>query len=673
MPLTTNRGWKYPVKGKKPYFVTIQSFYEEIDTDVQTLFDMTFRDIVPTIAKGGLVSDTGTATSILSVGADGYALIADSTEANGLKWTPYSGPDDIVFEASTGIGSVIRKNESNIVAGNHSITHGFSNNVLGDYCFISGYDHTIASDYCSAFGESHDFDSSSTYSSAVGYGQTLNSTTYSFLYGSGNTSTTSTHCSIGGHSNTVTDGYSSIVIGANHNTESLDRSILSGSRNTVNFTYFSNISGSSHKLLGTLSYGIYSCLVAGEGHYIGEDCKFNCVTGLDHSLDDSATSSFVSCSNNMINPILIGTTISLFYSGGTITLTDTKALFSIGLDGLIVTIADAINAGNNGSFTVTYVNSTQLTYTNASGVSESGNSDLSWSFGSSANSYVSIFGYKNAAIDGGLATIISGQNNVCSSGFSSSLLIGSNNRTLQSAGNNSIILGKYNTASQGGLNDSILFGEYNVISSGGISNSLCGGSYNAIGQLNHSIIVGSRNVFASGTSNVFSMGLKSGLSYPANHFHLMSGGHPSSSSTSAAVGQGQLYDMIPFSGETTDGAVTRLYINGTGAASLSFNTAADHAYLFVTYVIAKCTSGGSVTGVKSWRIVTTLNKVSTTLSIIGTPEITILASTSIANEWAWTVNPSIYSSTSFTMDVLGHVSDTVRWQCYTMGPEIGIS
>lgn len=68
---------------------------------------------------------------------------------------------------------------------------------------------------------------------------------------------------------------------------------------------------------------------------------------------------------------------SLSFASGIVTLASTR-LDSTGLSGASVTISDAVNAGNNGTFTVSGVGANLVTFTNASGVSET-NDDFEWS------------------------------------------------------------------------------------------------------------------------------------------------------------------------------------------------------------------------------------------------------------------------------------------------------
>jgi hypothetical protein len=75
---------------------------------------------------------------------------------------------------------------------------------------------------------------------------------------------------------------------------------------------------------------------------------------------------------------ITGTDVALTFAGTTVTLVDTAAPFSPRHIGLTITVSGATNAGNNGAFTIaTFVDSTTVTFTNASGVTESGAADYS--------------------------------------------------------------------------------------------------------------------------------------------------------------------------------------------------------------------------------------------------------------------------------------------------------
>lgn len=82
---------------------------------------------------------------------------------------------------------------------------------------------------------------------------------------------------------------------------------------------------------------------------------------------------------------VVGEGDSLSFSTPTVTLTDSAGLFTSDMVGKDITISDATNPGNNGTFTVaSYISATQITYTNASGVTET--SSFHWAV--AMNSYL---------------------------------------------------------------------------------------------------------------------------------------------------------------------------------------------------------------------------------------------------------------------------------------------
>ena len=80
----------------------VQAALNELQTDVDTRISNTLI-----AAKGDLISATANDTpAILSVGTNGYALVADSAEATGLKWvtTSFTAPNSSVI-FNTGVTS----------------------------------------------------------------------------------------------------------------------------------------------------------------------------------------------------------------------------------------------------------------------------------------------------------------------------------------------------------------------------------------------------------------------------------------------------------------------------------------------------------------------------------------------------------------------------------------
>ena len=94
MPTTTNYGWTTPADTDlvKDGASAIRTLGSSIDSTLKTQIDAQIPDSLLT-TKGDIIAATGASTAArLAVGANGQALIADSTTATGLKWdTPASG------------------------------------------------------------------------------------------------------------------------------------------------------------------------------------------------------------------------------------------------------------------------------------------------------------------------------------------------------------------------------------------------------------------------------------------------------------------------------------------------------------------------------------------------------------------------------------------------------
>jgi hypothetical protein len=79
MPTTPNRGWVYPTESQNPYYETIEDFFLAQDADVLA------KQMVD--AKGDLlVASAADTVARLAVGTDEQILVADSTQATGMKW-----------------------------------------------------------------------------------------------------------------------------------------------------------------------------------------------------------------------------------------------------------------------------------------------------------------------------------------------------------------------------------------------------------------------------------------------------------------------------------------------------------------------------------------------------------------------------------------------------------
>jgi hypothetical protein len=107
MPNTTNYGWATPADTDlvKDGAAAIRTLGTAIDT---TTYSNAQAAIAKTIvdAKGDLIVATAADTvSRLAVGTNGYTLVADSSEATGLKWAAPSGGGMTLLSTTTLSGS----------------------------------------------------------------------------------------------------------------------------------------------------------------------------------------------------------------------------------------------------------------------------------------------------------------------------------------------------------------------------------------------------------------------------------------------------------------------------------------------------------------------------------------------------------------------------------------
>lgn len=66
-------------------------------------------------AKGSLLTSNGTTAAILPVGPNGYVLMADSTAANGIKWSATGGGGEVNDGANVGVGTgSVYKNKTGV-------------------------------------------------------------------------------------------------------------------------------------------------------------------------------------------------------------------------------------------------------------------------------------------------------------------------------------------------------------------------------------------------------------------------------------------------------------------------------------------------------------------------------------------------------------------------------
>lgn len=207
-----------------------------------------------------------------------------------------------------------------------------------------------------------------------------------------------------------------------------------------------------------------------------------------------------------------GTQISFSKSGSIVTLTDTSAPFTSAMTGRSLIVSGATTSGNNGTFTITYVSTTQVQYTNASGATEAGVAATTYYlntgqqayslvggngvFGPSLNCSVLIgndlrhhtdlysYRYHNA-------TACFGQYNHFTGDWDSVLVAGDSN-TLGTA--TAVVVGGKNhtlVTSSGALTYSAVFG-YGHTVGGSLGYALLAGQENTVGgaSCDHSVILG---------------------------------------------------------------------------------------------------------------------------------------------------------------------------------------
>jgi hypothetical protein len=135
------------------------------------------------------------------------------------------------------------------------------------------------------------------------------------------------------------------------------------------------------------------------------------------------------------------------------------------------------------------------------------------------------------------------------------------------------------------------------------------------------------------------------------------------------VGSGQMLDF-PFSCQTNGDAVVAMTLNGTGGVDSFFTTEDNHAYLFKAICIARCGSGSSSGGVKSWRLHFTVANEGGTARLVGTPLKEPLGSDTNANENSWDINPAV-DGAMVKLEALGFVGEVIWWQCKVEAAEVG--
>lgn len=450
-------------------------------------------------------------------------------------------------------------------------------------------------------------------------------------------------CSITGFGHYVDDSFRSVIEGGSNRVSGVNHSRISGLNNKVKLGTSLSIDGEYNQVYGS-----------------NIDCH---ITGGYNRLATS-NRQIIEGTNNGLGLFNIGSLIDLSVSGSTVTLTDPSGTFEPFFEGLLGTsirISGSLYPANNGIFSVSYViSSTALQFINASAVNETSNGSLMWDFPGGVGSDNQVRGHKNKLVGSGGITknFIEGDENILNQtgsgvhirgnrnllenggGYQGGTIVGDDCQLINGAGRGSIMIGRH-LIGGGGFYESLLAG-YRNEANGGCAGSLTSGRY-------------ARN-----------------NNYGGSIVH--SGGNPSDAAEDAARGQGQLLVAVPNSNTTSDATPTILYIDGAKTSELLI-TVSGSAYLLVTYVLAKCTAGDSVDGVKSWKIETLLNNVAGTLAIVNSITY-LLGSTSIANEGDWVPEAYVHTESGqvnrFTIQVTGHANDTIRWQAFSQGPEVGI-
>lgn len=289
-----------------------------------------------------------------------------------------------------------------------------------------------------------------------------------------------------------------------------------------------------------------------------------------------------------------------------------------------------------------------------------------------------LFGYQNTLSDNITYSIVAGYRNGGGENSYGYAMFGSNNN-IGSASHDCIIGGNDNTIGSSCVSD-IICGSSNIINNSSSYNIVSGMSNTVASSLSGNILSGYENSMSSSyntimtgafnTSNTANNSVTFGYKTNAylNSCLFSSAGHPVDS-IDAETGQGQIISHIPHSGQSTSATPVRLYFDGN-QASQNFITVDDHAYILETIVVAKCTAGASLNGVKSWKIYTTINNTSGGLTIVGS-NTTVLNRTTIANESSWTIQPYVYDTNVIAFRATGYASETIRWQCASTAAEIG--
>lgn len=485
-----------------------------------------------------------------------------------------------------------------------------------------------------------------------GYGHAISAANYVLVSGYANTLTSTEESLVAGSDNTVAGTYVSLVVGDSHNVVDGRGTTVLGQGNTATGALYSMIAGYGNEVVGgqynlvggylnTLAGAASNNLVVGQENILNGAPNHCLIGGSQNQYDQGANR--VLCMGNQnraeygpadifhlgqyhrthgsrqmmcgqyhsSGPFNTGASLSLVKGTGDEMTLNLGGLYgSQYMVGYAVTLSGAVSSGNNGSWTITGATSSTLTF------------DIAGDAGVDESG------------NDDLAWRVSSM-----SGSSDSVLFGFANSVHDNAYQYGVVTGQYNFAYQGAAQ-------------GG---SLLAGEYCLAGAL---------------SSNTVTTGRYADASF-RQLMHIHSGGNPADSSATAARGQGQLLDRIPHSITTTDATSTVLWMDGA-LASKAFDLVnhQDQAYLLVSYLIAKCVETGSV---KGWKFESLVNDIAGTPAIISSVATSLgITNPAVGSEASWTAAVAL-SGTSLTFTVAGAASETVRWQAYSMGPEVGIN
>jgi hypothetical protein len=221
-----------------------------------------------------------------------------------------------------------------------------------------------------------------------------------------------------------------------------------------------------------------------------------------------------------------------------------------------------------------------------------------------------------------------------------------------------------NTQVASGVAAGILCGRYNTASAD--SSAVLAGQTNTASGTYSSVIGGADNT-ASGTYSF--AGGQNSLADALWSTSIGYGGDSRGRPVSFNIGnnyKGQT-TILNVSGETTDATATKL-TTYSGIGSTENLLDSNSAYAFKILVIAHVTGGGDT---KAWELIGAIKRSPTTptVSIIGSVTKNIIAADSGASSWDIDVVVNT-SDRSFTVEVTGAASTTIKWNASMLTSEI---